>query len=80
MKKLLFAMIAILSFSTGVFAKESKRKNDENGITKIVNSRKNTAEIDDCRFRGGSCILVIRINGVYRALYVCCGDVRVVVD
>jgi len=73
MKKLVFTTMAMCLFSFGAFAKNDKNETNIKTNEKII-----TAEIQDCRGRGGNCIVILTINGVTRTYKICCNDVIVV--
>jgi len=75
MKKLVFATMATCLLSFSAFA-----KNDNNDARVKTNEKANTAEIQDCRERGGRCTVILTLNGVTRAYKVCCDDIIVVAN
>ena len=65
--------------SLQIFAKVPDRENDEKSKRIMTHEKAMTAEIQDCRFRGGYCKILVTLNGHTITLHACCADVQVVI-
>ena len=78
MKKLLFATITFLSVSASAYSSITPIKGKEISSGIQISSRVLSADIPDCRHKGGNCTVLVTINGVERVFRVCCNEIHLI--
>lgn len=78
MKKFLFATLMVSAFVPQVFASTSLKLKPHSDLRIQYRERALTAEAQDCRDRGGNCMVVVTVNGLTRTIKACCHDIVVI--
>lgn len=80
MKKIVFGIIATLTFSLSSFANNSVKTNEiKNFGNEISIIKTNKNDIPNCKDQGGLCAIIYTdANGNKRTLYVCCDNIVIV--